>query len=90
MKKLIVFSLLVLLAAGTGVYLNPDWRAYFQRQGDAVMDKARTTTVYKWKDPQGRWQVSNQKPPPGTDYQRLEYQRDTNVMPRETLTGRSE
>ena len=41
----------------------------------------QTTTVYKWQDASGAWQVSDQPPPAGTEYQLEKYTRDTNVLP---------
>lgn len=90
MKKLILFILVILLVAGAVLYANPDWQAYLLRKRDDVMDKVQTTTLYKWQDGDGQWQVSSEKPPPGTEFEILEYQHDTNVMPRKALTGKEE
>lgn len=39
------------------------------------------TTVYKWRDPYGNWQISDEPPPDPIRYQTLEYDSNTNVMP---------
>ena len=45
-----------------------------------------TTTVYKWQDANGQWQVSNQPPPGNTPYETLDYHRDANIMPADNAT----
>ena len=90
MKRFILFGLAIVLIAGALLYTNPDWRAYLLRTGDNVMNEVKTTTLYKWQDADGQWQVSSEKPPPGTEFEILKYQRDTNVMPKEALTGPEE
>lgn len=53
---------------------------------DQTMDLVtpETTTVYKWQDNKGQWQVSNQPPAGNIPYEKLEYHRDTNVVPANT------
>ena len=76
-----VFVLLLICAAATGYYYShpealPEWAAKttFGRQ-------LQTTTFYKWQDASGNWQVSDQPPPPGTEYQIERYSQDANVLP---------
>ena len=52
--------------------------------------KPKTTTVYKWRDAAGNWQISDQPPGNGTEYETLEYHRDANVMPADRFVGREE
>jgi hypothetical protein len=71
------------VAAAAGAYLY-----FYQPQ---LLDKwlgktpidigSRTTTVYKWRDARGHWQISDQPPPAPTAYEVLEYRSDTNIMP---------
>ena len=43
------------------------------------------TTLYKWQDTQGRWQVSDQ-PPKDRPYETLHYRHDANVVPSANTT----
>jgi len=37
--------------------------------------------VYKWRDADGAWRITDEPPPRGVEYERLEYRSDTNVLP---------
>lgn len=73
---------LLLVLGGTAVYFKlypekmPEWAAKTGLGRDL-----QTTTVYKWRDESGAWQVSDRPPPAGTEYQVEDYARDTNVLP---------
>jgi hypothetical protein len=75
---------IALLVAFGGVggyfYLHPEslpeWAA-----NTSIGRDLQTTTVYKWQDALGDWQVSDQPPPTGTEYQVKKYTHDTNVLP---------
>ena len=75
---------LALLAAlgGLGGYFFlfpeslPEWAAK-----TSIGRDLQTTTVYKWQDASGAWQVSDQLPPAGTEYQVEKYTPDANVLP---------
>jgi len=56
--------------------LLPEWAARTQ-----IGQDLQTTTIYKWQDDAGRWHVSDQPPPAGTEYHVEDYNRDTNVLP---------
>jgi hypothetical protein len=78
----VVITVLVLVAAAGGyLYL------YQPQLLDKWLSKTpidigpTTTTVYKWQDARGNWQISDQPPPAPTAYEVLEYRSDTNVMP---------
>jgi hypothetical protein len=90
MKKLLLALVIILIIGGIYVYNNPAWRGYFERQRDKVVDKVEQTTLYKWQDADGQWQVSDKKPPAGVDYKVLHYDRNTNVLPKKALTGAEE
>jgi hypothetical protein len=70
----------VLAAAGVYVYRNPlsapDWL-----QKTQVLPKPAPTVVYKWRDKSGAWHVTDAPPGEGIAYERLEYDRDANVLP---------
>ena len=79
-----ILWIIALLAVfgGVGVYFYlypeslPEWAAK-----TSVGRDLQTTTVYKWRDASGAWQISDQPPPAGTEYQVEKYTRDTNVLP---------
>ncbi|MCB1750794.1 MAG: DUF4124 domain-containing protein [Gammaproteobacteria bacterium] len=74
----------VLLAVCGGVvgyfYLHPESLPEWVAETPIGRD-LQTTTVYKWRDASGAWQVSDKPPPAGTRYQVEKYRRDTNVLP---------
>ena len=77
--------LIVLLLAGLIVYLNPDYKTRLQElvftAGTSLSPAGKTTRVYKWRDAEGQWQISDQPPPLEIDYETLEYHPDLNVLP---------
>ena len=88
MKKTLLVLFVVLLIIIGYAYLYPDKARIVT---DAVQETVKkipdpgdlipqTTTLYKWKDPDGHWQVQDTPPPAGTDYEKLHYRHDTNVM----------
>ena len=67
---------------GVGVYFYlypeslPEWAAK-----TSIGRDLQATTIYKWQDASGAWQVSDQLPPAGTEYKVEKYTRDANVLP---------
>ena len=87
-KNWLIAAVVIIAGAGYYVYQDPASRAWIERQTETVLPKDVThTTVYRWKDKQGQWQITNTPPPQGIDYEIVEYRKDTNVIPRERLTG---
>jgi len=81
--KGLAWVLVLLLALGAG-------SAYFVLYPEELPEWAvktpigrglQSTTVYTWRDASGTWQVSDQPPPQGIDYQVEHYARDANVLP---------
>jgi len=80
MKILVV---VLAIGAAAGVYLyyfNPELGAELTR-GTPLEREPPSSHVYKWRDADGEWHVSDEPPPEGTPYQRLEYGSDVNIMP---------
>lgn len=78
-----VVGLLLVAAAfvvGALVYLQrneaPKWL-----KGTGLVPKPAPTVVYRWRDAQGAWHVTDRPPPEGTPHERLEYGHDQNVLP---------
>ena len=83
-KKGRVLGSIILLTAlggvGTYFYLYPESLPEWATRTTVGRD-LQTTTVYKWRDANGAWQVSDEPPPAGIDYQVEKYTRDTNILP---------
>ena len=80
--RLGLLAVLLALVGAAGFYYYthpeklPDWAARTR-----VGQEMQTTEVYKWQDEEGRWHVTDQPPPEGTDYETQRWSRDTNVLP---------
>lgn len=76
------FIALLIIVAILAVWLYFDRGARQQWLADTPLaPEATITTVYKWRDDDGRWQLTDQPPAAGVGYERLQYHSDTNVMP---------
>ena len=78
---------IVLLAVAAGayyVYRNPTVVSPLVEDTpleSIVRDTLGTTRVYKWRDANGTVHITDEPPPAGTEYEKLEYQNDANVVP---------
>ena len=85
MRLLLVLVLLLLVAGGVA-YFKPEYRdRILQLSSDLGLSRItpkQTTRLFKWRDAAGNWQITDQLPPPGIDYEKLEYREDVNVLPR--------
>ncbi len=76
LRWLLALTLLALVA----------WFWYDDAARDALLGSAtdltgaNNTTLYRWQDAQGRWQLSDH-PPPGRPYETVRYPHDVNVIP---------
>ena len=64
MNKLMLLVLVVLVAAGVFWYLQPDTAQRWLQEGP-LGSSGELTRVYKWRDGQGRWQITDEPPAPG-------------------------
>ena len=75
--------ILVMIAALAGLfgywYFNPRSVPWWARDIIPVQQSA-SSTLYKWRDAQGRWQYGD-SPPQGVSYQEVEVSHDANVVP---------
>jgi hypothetical protein len=71
---------IVLGAGATYLYRNP-LAAPQWLQKTAVLPKPAPAVVYKWRDSSGAWHITDTPPAEGLAYERLEYHRDTNILP---------
>ena len=76
-------TLLVLaggIAAAGYWYFNPQDRPGWVSDRLPVAPSA-SVQLYRWKNDQGEWTVSDSPPADGTPYEVVEYRHDENVMP---------
>ncbi len=78
--RIVLLLILVLTVVATWLYFDQATRQRWLADTPLAPD-ASVTTVYKWRDEQGNWQITDTPPSSGIDYERLQYQSDTNVMP---------
>jgi hypothetical protein len=83
--KLLAVIVLVVVAAGAYyVYRNPTIVSPLVEDTPletTVRQTLGTTRVYKWRDREGTVHITDEPPPEGTKFEKLEYQHDTNVVP---------
>ena len=81
---LIVIILVAVAAGAYYVYRNPTVVSPYV-EGTPLEGPVRNTLgntrVYKWRDADGVTQITDEPPPEGTKYEKLEYQNDANVVP---------
>ncbi|MDH3901549.1 MAG: hypothetical protein OEU51_10935 [Gammaproteobacteria bacterium] len=71
----------LLLIVFVYIWFNPDYQEQLRGlSSDAGITK-KTTRVYKWRNTDGEWQITDHQPPNGVEYERLEYREDVNVLP---------
>ena len=72
-----------LLLAGIGAYMYVFERARLDRilDGTPLELPVTVTEVYKWRDQQGRWHITDQPPPTGVHFETMKYRSDDNIMP---------
>ena len=84
--RLFLLLILLLLVAGLVLYLRPEYRDRIQDLSSDIglsrIAPKKTARLYKWRDAGGNWQITDQLPPEGIDYEKLEYREDVNVLPR--------
>ena len=84
MKALIIIVLIAVAAGAYYVYRNPTVVSPLVEGTpleSTVRETLGTTRVYKWRDAEGVVQITDEPPPEGTKFEKLEYQNDANVVP---------
>lgn len=90
MKTALILIVVAALGLGAWAWFNPEFADQVDGSLRDMNVKPKTTTVYKWRDAAGNWQITDQPPTDGTSYETLEYHRDANVMPADRFVGREE
>ena len=89
MKKLLIILAAILTAVIWYIYHDPELSYEVKKEvKQLIPQQEKTTTVYKWRDTSGNWQITDSPPPAGISFKTLEYQSNTNVMPAEAITGK--
>jgi len=78
MKKLIWILVIIAAVIGGLAYWDKDFRNIILESSG---QKPVKSTVYKWRDKNGKWQISSTPPPAGITYTEQEYLHNTNVIP---------
>lgn len=87
MKKGLWILLLIVIAAGYYLYQDPKLRNQIMGKVHQVAPELNQTTLYKWQDEKGQWQVTD-RPPQGRPYQAISAEDQTNVLPQQAFTGK--
>ena len=78
MKKFVLFIFLILIALALLAYFDPEFRSFIKEFTGSTQSASK---VYKWKDKDGNWQITDAPPPGSIEYTEQEYLHDANVMP---------
>jgi len=78
-RWLIALALIGALSATVFWYFNPQQRPGWVAERLPTAPTA-TTQLYRWKDANGQWVVTD-KPPSEGDYEVMEYRHDANALP---------
>ena len=82
MKTFLYLLVAALVGLGLYSYYNPTFVHQAQQTGSKLLGTpAPAARLYKWRDAQGQWQITDQLPAAGTPYETLEYRHDLNVLP---------
>lgn len=73
--------ILLVLAVLAYMYFNPDYKQQLDNLSSEIGINKKTAHVYKWQNAKGEWQLTDKLPPPGIEYEKLEYREDVNVLP---------
>jgi len=81
----IILLLLVVIALGGGgaylYYFEPEIAdEWLSKTPLKITPPATVTRVYKWRDENGNWQITDH-PPHNADYEVQEYRSDRNIVP---------
>ncbi len=81
MKNFLLFLLMLCIVATLVLWWSPELR----HQADLLLRdtglKSSSATLYKWQNTQGVWQYTQDPPPEGIRYEKVEARSDVNVLP---------
>ena len=78
-----VLVMVLVLVGLLGLYLY-----FFPESGGRLLQNLQTTDftiktdrIYKWRNERGEWQLTDEPPPPGIEYELTDYRDNVNVLP---------
>jgi hypothetical protein len=81
MKNFLLLLFMLCIVTALVLWWSPELR----HQADALLRdtglKSTSATLYKWQDKQGVWQYTQEAPPQGIPYEKIEARSDVNVLP---------
>ena len=78
-RWLLIVTVVAIFGATVFWYFNPQGRPSWVSERLPTAASA-TTRLYRWKDANGQWMVTDQAPTEG-DYEVVEYRHDANALP---------
>ena len=81
MKNFVLFLLMLCIVAALVLWWSPELR---HKANDLLRDtglKSVSVILYKWQNKQGVWQYTQDPPPDGVPYEKVEARADVNVLP---------
>lgn len=79
--RLLLVLLVLLASAGVYLYFHPETLAQLKESLPPAEFSKKTDRIYKWRNAQGEWQLTDTPPPAGIEYERSDYREDLNVLP---------
>jgi len=81
MKQFMLFLTMLAIVAALVLWWSPELR----HQADQLLRdtglKSTSAILYKWRNRQGVWQYTQDPPPEGVAYEKVEARSDVNVLP---------
>ena len=81
MKKFLIILVIVLAAGGYYVYQDEALKSKVLGKTYQVVPELNKTTLYKWKDKSGNWQVTDRPPANNIPFTTVSTEDQVNVMP---------
>ena len=81
MKTKLLIILTILAAAGYVIYQDPELKQKVLGKVHKVAPELNRSTLYKWQNSKGEWQVTDTPPAKGTRYTTITSSDQVNVMP---------
>ncbi|MGD2137499.1 MAG: DUF4124 domain-containing protein [Gammaproteobacteria bacterium] len=79
--RLVWILLGVIGLAALYFYQNPQHLPHIKELSSEVGISKKTARLYKWQNEKGEWQYTDEPPPEGIAYEKLELREDENVLP---------
>ena len=81
MKNFLLFVLMLCIVIALVLWWSPELRKKAENLLRDTGLKSTSVILYKWQDKQGVWQYTQDLPPEGVAYKKVEARSDVNVLP---------